>query len=86
MGRSDTGANLVQNGNVYGTYIHGFFDLPEVTRTIARALLKAKGLDCLEPRAVDMRAFKETQYDLLADALRRSLDLNAILNITEKGI
>lgn len=86
MGRSDTGANLVQNDNVYGTYIHGFFDLPEVTRTIARALLKAKGLDCLEPRAVDMRAFKETQYDLLADALRRSLDLNAILNITEKGI
>ena len=73
-------------GNVYGTYAHGFFDA-EPACALIRALLRRKGIeggDALQP--VDFHAFKEKQYNDLADALRQSLDLEMIYRILKQGI
>ena len=79
-------ADGAQRGNVYGTYVHGIFDRKNVAEAVVRALGRAKGLDVNELAAVDFAAFKETQYDILADALREHLDMKKIYQILEDGI
>ncbi len=73
-------------GNVYGTYVHGVFDREEVTQGLIRALGAWKGIDVSEMASVDFAAFKEKQYDILADELRRHLDMKKIYEILEAGI
>lgn len=72
--------------NVYGTYVHGVFDKEEVAKAIVRALGRKKGMDTGEITGVDFREFKETQYDILAAALREHLDMKRIYEILEQGI
>lgn len=74
------------NGNIYGSYVHGIFDNEEVLSEIASALMKKKGLEYKGNSVFDIKAYKEQQYDLLADALRRSLDIEYIYQVIEKGI
>lgn len=50
------------------------------------AIGRAKGLDVSEIQAVDFAAFKETQYDLLAEGLRKNLDMERIYQILEEGV
>ena len=76
----------LSKGNVYGTYVHGIFDKEEVTTTMIRAIAKHKGIDPDEMEGVDLKAFKETQYDLLADSLRKHLDMKKIYEIMDRGI
>ncbi len=64
-------------GNVYGTYIHGIFDEGEIAWKIADAIAKTKGVE-LKNSSENFRAFKERQYDILADTLRKSLDMDAV--------
>ncbi|MCD7955810.1 MAG: cobyric acid synthase [Lachnospiraceae bacterium] len=71
--------------NVYGTYVHGIFDSEEVAGTIVHALAAAKGISEGMGKSMDFAAFKETQYDLLADGLRANLDMDAIYRILEEG-
>ena len=78
--------NLVQRGNVYGTCIHGIFDAEEVPKAILRALLEEKGLNGTVVPTFNMETFKQAQYDLLAGAIRSSLNLAAIYNILDKGV
>ena len=59
-------------GNIYGTYVHGIFDSPQIARTVAEALAAAKGL---------CRAYREQQYDKLAESLREHLDMDAVYRI-----
>lgn len=73
------------HGNIYGCYVHGIFDRPEVARGLICALLKQKGLDEADIRTVDLAAYKEQQYDKLADIIRESLDMEAIYEVLEKG-
>lgn len=72
--------------NVYGTYVHGVFDKEEVAKAVVRALGRRKGIDTEEMTGVDFQTFKETQYDLLADALRDHLDMKKIYEILENGV
>ena len=68
-----------QKANVYGTYVHGIFDTDEVTSAIINAICQIKGLDART--AIDVSAYKETQYDALADGVRQHIDLDKILEI-----
>ena len=34
---------------------------------------------------MDYKAYKEQQYDILADAIRRSLDMDKVYQILEEG-
>lgn len=72
-------------GNVYGTYAHGFFDA-EPASALVRLLMRQKGLDGEHLQTVDLHAFKEMQYNRLADALREHLDMKMIYRILEQGI
>ena len=72
--------------NVYGTYVHGIFDREQVAKRVVEAIGKEKGIDVSEMTGVDFAQFKETQYDLLADGLRKHLDMKKIYEILEEGI
>ena len=65
-------------GDVWGTYLHGLFDTGELTERLVAHLLARKGLDVAVGEARDRRAYREEQYDILADAVRASLDMEAI--------
>ena len=86
MGITDAQGAVVSAGNVYGTYLHGFFDREEITKAVAEALFRAKGLDPAGVRAFDIAAYKEEQYDKLAAALRGALDMERIYRILEEGM
>lgn len=67
--------------NVSGTYVHGIFDRDEVAQRVIRLLAERKGIH-LEDAGLESRAvWKERQYDLLADGIRRHLDMKRIYEI-----
>ena len=72
--------------NVFGTYVHGVFDKEECAEALVRLIGEKKGLDVSSLTGVDFAAFKETQYDILANTLRRHLDMKKIYEILEQGI
>ena len=72
--------------NVYGTYVHGVFDKEEVAKAIVKALGRKKGINTDEITGVDFQEFKETQYDILAAALREHLDMKRIYRILDEGV
>lgn len=74
------------DGSCYGTYLHGVFDSQECAQALVSSLLKAKGIDEGAIAAKDMAAYKEEQYDKLADAMRSHMDMNLIYRILEEGI
>lgn len=73
------------HGNVYGCYVHGVFDKQKAAEGLAGALLRQKGLDPGDIKAVDLDEYKNQQYDKLADVIRESLDMDAIYHILEGG-
>ena len=72
--------------NVYGSYVHGIFDSMDVVNAVVRALAERKGIDPEGLAQVDYAAYKETQYDKMADILRQHLDMDAIYRILENGL
>ena len=77
---------VVSAGNVYGSYIHGLFDAPGVSDAVLKALCAQKGADFSALGSFDAAAWKQRQYDLLADALRRSLDMELVYRILNREI
>ena len=74
------------SGSVYGSYLHGIFDSRECAQALVDALLAAKGIEPGELQALDMHAYKESQYDMLAQTLREHMDMQLIYNILDKGV
>ena len=75
-----------QNGNVYGIYVHGVLDGDEAADAVIRALAENKGVDPAVLGHVSGEEYKQQQYDLLADTLRRSMDMDAVYRIFEEGL
>lgn len=69
------------NGNIYGTYIHGFFDKREIATTIIESIAKQKGNKISTEKIKNYSDFKDSQYNLLAQELRESLDMDYIYEI-----
>ena len=86
MGTGGPQNGVVQQGNVYGTYIHGLFDESDIAGEIVRCLCRGKGVDAGALERFDPTAYKEAQYDKLADIVRRSLDMPLIYSILEQGL
>jgi adenosylcobyric acid synthase len=72
-------------GSVYGSYLHGFFDAAPCREAVLRALGEKKGIS-LGAEAFDLKAYKERQYDLLAEGMRKSLDMELIRRILQEGV
>ena len=87
MGRSQEKLPVLNGGgNVYGSYIHGIFDENGIAETIIRALCETRGLTFDENAVFDVHAYRESQYDKLADAVREALNMDMIYRILEEGI
>lgn len=79
-GESDARDGAV-NGNVMGSYVHGLFDSGEIADRLTEKALSEKGFSGEAAPAFDIHRYKEQQYDLLADTLRHSLDMEAVYSI-----
>lgn len=69
---------------MFGTYLHGLFDSGELTAALADWLLTRKGLAKADVALESHQDYQEKQIDILADAVRRSLDMDAIYRIMEE--
>ncbi len=69
------------NGNIYGTYVHGLFDSAAVTETVIDSLMREKGIEHKNIKSFDMKAYKDKQYNKLADIVRANIDMNKIYEI-----
>ena len=58
--------------------MHGIFDAGDTAKTLLKALAARKGLDLEEPGFSDYQKFREEQLDLLADTIRKSLDMKLV--------
>ena len=91
MGRTESvGAQFTDHGgcisgNVAGCYIHGFFDCAAVSERVIQALYDAKGLQ-YTVRGIDRSSERQRQLDLLAETVRKSLDIPKIYQIMEDGV
>ena len=72
------------SGNACGTYLHGVLDIPEVLEPLVSALMQQKGLDASAITAFDPDAYKEEQYNKLANLVRDALDMHALYRILEE--
>lgn len=87
MGRSQEALPVLNGGgNVYGSYVHGIFDAPGVADTILKALCVQKGIDLSALGTFDRNAYKEQQYDKLADAVREGLDMELVYKILNREV
>ena len=86
MGQSGFSAPVIQNGNVYGSYVHGLFDENGVAEAVVSALYERRGMAFFPDAAFDAHAYREEQYDKLAAAVRGALDMELVYRILEEGI
>ena len=87
MGRSgEKLPPLVSRGNVYGSYVHGVFDAPGIADEILRALCRIKGVDFAALGTFDVTAYKERQYDLLADTVRNNMDMDLVYRVLRREV
>ena len=87
MGRSDgLRPVLTGSGNVYGTYIHGVFDAPGIADGVLRAVCAQRGIDPGRLESFDLQEYKNQQYDLLADGVRRGLDMDYVYRVLRREV
>ncbi|CAM2008897.1 cobyric acid synthase [Acanthopleuribacter pedis] len=65
---------MIEDGRIWGTYLHGLFDEP----AFLAALLRRFKPDFTPTQQLSAFAFRQQQYDLLADHLAQHLDLDAL--------
>lgn len=78
-----TAQDGVCHNNVMGLYIHGLFEEGDLAARLAALLMERKGLTPGQAPALSWAAYRETQYDRLADTMRAALDLPAIYRMME---
>ena len=87
MGRSDGPRPvLTGSGNVYGTYIHGVFDAPGIADGVLRAVCAQRGIDPGRLESFDLQEYKNQQYYLLADGVRRGLDMDYVYRVLRREV
>lgn len=69
--------------NVLGTYVHGLFDEGTMVQQLAEMLMKRKGMDVGILPSHDYQAYKQVQFDLLADSMRQALDMSMVYKIMQ---
>ena len=87
-GRTD-GVQRMEKGSeepgVYGSYVHGIFDDGDIAVRIVQALADKKKVSWKPEAGGDYHAFKEQQYDKLAQGLREHLDMEYVYSILQES-
>ena len=86
MGRGGKPAAVIENKNVYGSYIHGIFDAPGVSDAVLKALCSAGGVSFEALGSFDPSEYKQRQYDLLADGIREGLDMDFVYRVINREL
>ena len=81
MGRTER-----RGGASFCRYIHGIFDAPGIADAVLVALCREKGVPFEELGRFDPAAYKERQYDLLADAVRGGLDMDFVYRVINREV
>lgn len=81
MGISPGFGNIINEGNIYGTYIHGIFDRSDISSEVIKSLMKSKGVEISHEDVIDMDKYKEKQYEILAENLEKAIDVDELLAI-----
>jgi len=70
------------NKNILGTYMHGIFENDNFVDGLIRGLIKNTGKD-IKPdgNILDFESYKDLQYELLANLVEESLDMEKIMDI-----
>ena len=79
QGVSDTDQAILQTDHCIGTYIHGFLDNAPVIEHLLKGKVKENGV------MQSYADFKEQQYDLLADHVRKHVDMSRIYLILQNN-
>lgn len=74
----ETDGCMVKNGAVAGTYIHGLFE----NRAVINFLLE--GVTDKQIEVKDFKGEKESQYNLLAERLRKYIDMETLYKIMKR--
>lgn len=91
MGVTDTnGAPLTTCGgafcgNAAGCYVHGIFDSADVSGRLVKALCQRRGI-AYTGECIDRREYRNSQLDILAENVRKNLDMELIYRIIEEGV
>lgn len=79
-GQSVSDGAISPDGQVFGTYLHGLFDSDSFTRALINSLRQRKGLAPLDI-ALNYAEYKSRQFDILADGMRKHIDIGRIYQI-----
>ncbi len=76
---------IMQQGDIYGSYVHGIFDKGDIAYAIASALAGKKGLSLEEGEILDYQELKEREYDKLADGIRQFMDMDEVYGMLREA-
>ncbi|MDD6789912.1 MAG: cobyric acid synthase CobQ, partial [Lachnospira sp.] len=89
VGPDGAPVTFFSSGNVLGTYVHGLFDKKEPAAALVSLLRAVAGkpdaAGAPPVRVQDLRRFRQSQYDRLADTLEQCLDIRAIEALFKKA-
>ena len=71
------------SGPAAGSYVHGLFEEDGFREGFLRALCQEKGVAYGKPSPLGRQAYRQAQYDALADAVEKHLDMTKIKEIME---
>ncbi|MGI6211542.1 MAG: cobyric acid synthase [Anaerovoracaceae bacterium] len=72
-------------GKIFGTYLHGLFDTGELVERMTRWLAAEKGIEAGDIPTVSHEVYVQQQYNILAEGVRRALDMEKIYEILNSG-
>jgi len=72
-------------GNVYGTYVHGIFDKEKIASAVIDSIAHLKGIGIKKKRIFDYSDFKEKEYEKMAAVLREHLNMEEIYGMLKEA-
>lgn len=72
-----------ESGNVYGTYLHGFFDAKAVRQAFLEPIRMKKGLAMGQVKSYE--TMKDEAYEHLANEVKSYLDMDKVMEILKHG-
>lgn len=76
----------VRRGSIWGTHWHGALDSDAFRRAFLSEVAEIAGRDFVPEPDTDVQALRSRRLDLLADAIERGIDTDALLALVHDGV